>query len=211
MRFNLESQLMAQPSPAALDRLTVTNVDRSASTYSSSSLRGPRNTPQSIMDAPFSSESEPAILPAQKPTTDASSDPRQAAIPYGGSYGQTEIANASTPSAQSLPPSQTAAVTMVGFHSKLGKRAVRILDTTRALSTRAGRRFAGLVLLITLVVTSSVAMVGIGKSATAVADEVAGKSGDTTPAPSSEQTLPPQDKIYSDHLTSVDGVVVAIG
>lgn len=80
---------------------------------------------------------------------------------------------------RSLPKPRVAGVSMVGFRTNLGKRASRILDTSRVLSTQAGRLFAGITLAATLVVTTAVALFQIGQTANVSAqDPVA--TADTT-------------------------------
>ncbi len=76
-----------------------------------------------------------------------------------------EIADRSIPQAYSL------GLPMVGFRSKLGKRAIRILDTKRILSTKAGRGFAVMVMSSMLLVTSSLGLVSIGHAQTTTTSE----------------------------------------
>ncbi len=64
----------------------------------------------------------------------------------------------------SLPTTVAAGLSIVGFRSKLGKRALRILDTTRTLSTHVSPRFLAVALIAALVSVSSVAMLEIGQS-----------------------------------------------
>lgn len=65
---------------------------------------------------------------------------------------------------RTLPQPAVAGVAMVGFRSKLGSRAKRILDTTRSLSTTAGRWFATIAVVATLAATISVATICVGQS-----------------------------------------------
>ena len=69
----------------------------------------------------------------------------------------------------SLPTTVAAGLSIVGFHSKLGKRAQRILDTTRTLSTHVSPRFLAAALVAALVSVISVAMLEVGQSRAATA------------------------------------------
>ncbi len=73
---------------------------------------------------------------------------------------------------RSLPQPVPSSVSMVGFHSKLGRRAVRILDTKRRLSTRVGRLVASLSFVVAFAITTGVALVGFGRSDAANESEV---------------------------------------
>ncbi|MFO0940686.1 MAG: M56 family metallopeptidase [Pirellulales bacterium] len=77
---------------------------------------------------------------------------------------------------RSLPQPFASSVSMVGFRSKLGKRAARILDTQRRLSTRVGRLVASLAFMIAFAVTTAVALVGFGRSEPANQNEAVKES-----------------------------------
>ena len=79
---------------------------------------------------------------------------------------------------------------MVGFRSQLGYRAVRIVDTTRTLSTQVGKVFVASSLLGTLVVVLAVALIEIGQSSPVIAGQQAGKSAPSTiPTPAATPSL----------------------
>ncbi len=81
---------------------------------------------------------------------------------------------------RSLPQTHSIGVSMVGFRSKLGRRAIRIVDTTRALSTQAGKLFVAIAFLGTLVTTLGVALIEIGQSKLAVAGPQTAEAASST-------------------------------
>lgn len=81
---------------------------------------------------------------------------------------------------RSLPIASATGVSMVGFRTKLGSRAVRIMDTTRSLSTRAGRTFACVIVAATLAVTLGVALIEVGQPGGLMAIEPTSGTSDTT-------------------------------
>lgn len=76
--------------------------------------------------------------------------------------------------AEKSVPQPAMGVSMVGFRSKLGRRAHRILDTSRVLSTRTSRLFSALALVVTLVATATVGTLVVGQARAVAADDVAG-------------------------------------
>ena len=77
----------------------------------------------------------------------------------------------------SSAPIAAAGVGMVSLHSMLAKRIVRIMDTSRTLSTRAGNLLLALVLIGGLIGTAATGLVGLGpdqaqaENETSVSDE----------------------------------------
>ena len=63
---------------------------------------------------------------------------------------------------RTLPPVPSMAVGMISFRSLLARRVVRILDSSRAPSTRAGRRAVLLMLIAGLAGTSLAGLLGVG-------------------------------------------------
>ena len=104
----------------------------------------------------------------------------------------------------SLPQRQAVGVSMVGFRSQLGYRAVRIVDTTRTLSTRAGNLFVASTLLGTLVVTLAVALIEIGQSRPVIAEQQAAKS-----TPSTTSTPPATPSPVTTPTSATDSVSVS--
>ena len=101
---------------------------------------------------------------------------------------------------RSLPQAAIAGVSMVGFRSTLGRRAHRILDTTRALSTRASRRFACCAFAVTLAMTLSVGSVYLASPRIAEADGL-----NVTPSQDSPET----EKVDHDSdIVQASGVVL---
>jgi beta-lactamase regulating signal transducer with metallopeptidase domain/protocatechuate 3,4-dioxygenase beta subunit len=87
-----------------------------------------------------------------------------------------------------LPPLAPSAVGMISLRSLLARRIARILDSTRSLSTQAGRRTIAATLLAGLAGTILAGLLGVGGGARAVvaAGPEPGKSapaGDAGPAP----------------------------
>ena len=87
-----------------------------------------------------------------------------------------------------LPPLAPAGVGMISLRSLLARRIVRILDSTRSLSTRAGRRTLTATLLAGLAGTIFVGLLGVGGgSRNLLADEpkpgMSATAGDPKPAP----------------------------
>ena len=103
---------------------------------------------------------------------------------------------------RNLPQSALAGVAMVSFKSALGRRSQRILDTTRVLSTSAGRWFACLAMVATLVATAAVATIYVGQPQRVVAGEhsaaVDGDADSDTDSPSEQtesSTGPTSDRV----------------
>ena len=71
---------------------------------------------------------------------------------------------------RALPPVAPASVGMVSLRSMLAKRIVRILDTSRALSTRAGARAVALMVAIGLAGTIFAGLLGIDGNRAALAE-----------------------------------------
>lgn len=121
----------------------------------------------------------------------------------------------------SLPQTRAVGVSMVGFRSKLGRRTARILDTTRVISTQAGRRFVAVALLGALITTTGVALVEIGQAeqnTIASADEARAtnttvtdrKTDDSEVASNSDSKQPVNGEcIYSGKVTGPDGKPLA--
>ena len=87
-----------------------------------------------------------------------------------------------------LPPLAPAGVGMISLRSQLARRIARILDSTRSLSTRAGRRTLTATLLAGLAGTILAGLVGVGgESRNLLADEpkpgMSATAGDPKPAP----------------------------
>jgi beta-lactamase regulating signal transducer with metallopeptidase domain len=89
-----------------------------------------------------------------------------------------------------LPPPAPAGVGMISLRSLLARRIARILDSTRSLSTRAGRRTLTATLLAGLAATILAGLVGVGRgSRNLLADEpksarsVTGKAIETSEPP----------------------------
>jgi beta-lactamase regulating signal transducer with metallopeptidase domain len=66
--------------------------------------------------------------------------------------------------ARGLPPVAPAAVGMIALRSMLARRVVRILDSSRALSTSAGKRAAAASLTIGIAGTLVAALLGVGRA-----------------------------------------------
>ena len=112
----------------------------------------------------------------------------------------------------SQPQPYLIGVSMVGFRSKLGRRAVRILDTTRVISTRTGKWFVAFALLIALIATSGVALIEIGQATTASADEPQANNttdddGETEGGDSTAESERPDNapRTYAGIVTGPDG------
>jgi beta-lactamase regulating signal transducer with metallopeptidase domain/uncharacterized GH25 family protein len=91
---------------------------------------------------------------------------------------------------RSLPQKHAVGVSMVGFRSQLGYRAVRIVDTTRVLSTQVGKVFVASSLLGTLVVILAVGSIDIGQASPAIAGQQAGNSAPSaTPTPAATSAV----------------------
>jgi len=87
-----------------------------------------------------------------------------------------------------LPPLAPSGVGMISLRSLLARRIERILDSTRSLSTRAGRRTITATLLAGLAGTIVVSLLGVGGgSRNLLADEpkpgISATAGDPKPAP----------------------------
>ena len=126
----------------------------------------------------------------------------------------------------SLPQTRPVGVSMVGFRSKLGRRTARILDTTRVISTQAGRCFVAVAMLSALMTTTGVALVEIGQaetttisnSTTADTDDATGRNaaakyGKTADSKvdSVEETKRPHNaaRTYTGKVTDPDGKPLA--
>jgi beta-lactamase regulating signal transducer with metallopeptidase domain len=64
---------------------------------------------------------------------------------------------------RTLPPLAPSAVGMISLRSMLARRVTRILDSSRALSTRAGKRVVAATLLLGLAGTLLAGMIGVGE------------------------------------------------
>ncbi len=115
-----------------------------------------------------------------------------------------EIADRSIPQAYSL------GLSMVGFRSKLGKRALRILDTQRILSTKAGRGFAVMVISSMLLVTSSLGVVSLGHAQTAITGESPAVSTRNDATIAIEEESASQEPVASNSAKSNDVPVLQI-
>jgi beta-lactamase regulating signal transducer with metallopeptidase domain len=80
---------------------------------------------------------------------------------------------------RALPPRAPAAVGMISLRSMLARRVVRILDTSRSLSTRVGKRAVMAMLTVGLLVTLLAGLIGVGGRPAAAARTMA-DAGDTT-------------------------------
>ena len=92
-----------------------------------------------------------------------------------------------------LPPLAPAGVGMISLRSLLARRIARILDSTRALSTRAGRRTLTATVLAGLAGTILAGLLGVGSgSRNLLADEpkpgMSATAGDPKPSPFSAAT-----------------------
>jgi len=117
----------------------------------------------------------------------------------------------------SLPQTRPVGVSMVGFRSKLGRRTARILDTTRVISTQAGRSFVAVALLAALIATTGVALVEIGQAKpiiTAIADDPVAivatvndsKTDDSKVEANAESKQPANvARTYTGNVTAPDG------
>ena len=74
---------------------------------------------------------------------------------------------------RTLPPIAPACVGMVSLHSMLARRIVRLLDTSRSLSTRAGTRAVLAMLTVGLAGTLLAGLLGVGSGQSEVLAEVA--------------------------------------
>ncbi len=96
-----------------------------------------------------------------------------------------------------LPPLAPSAVGMISLRSLLARRIARILDSTRALSTRAGRRTIAATLLAGLAGTILAGLLGVGgESRNVLADE---------PKPAKPA---PSDPVKPESRITVKGLVV---
>jgi beta-lactamase regulating signal transducer with metallopeptidase domain/protocatechuate 3,4-dioxygenase beta subunit len=104
-----------------------------------------------------------------------------------------------------LPPLAPSAVGMISLRSLLARRIARILDSTRALSTRAGRRTIAATLLAGLAGTILAGLLGVGGgSRNVLADEP--ESGNA--ATSGEPRPAPADPAKPESRITVKGLVV---
>src|SRR5262249_40898233 len=90
-----------------------------------------------------------------------------------------------------LPPLAPAAVSMISLRSLLARRITRILDSTRALATRAGRRAIAATLVGGLAGTLLVGLIHVGTDrSTVFADEPKSRmpapAGGPAPTPAQE-------------------------
>ena len=65
---------------------------------------------------------------------------------------------------RTLPPAAPAGVGMIALRSMLGRRVVRILDTSRLLSTRAGKQSVAAMLILGLAGTLLAGLLGVGRA-----------------------------------------------
>src|SRR5207245_2810706 len=66
--------------------------------------------------------------------------------------------------ARTLPPMAPAAVGMIALRSMLGRRVGRILDTSRLISTRAGKQSVAAMITLGLTGTLLASLLGIGQA-----------------------------------------------
>ena len=83
---------------------------------------------------------------------------------------------------RALPPVAPAGVGMVSLRSMLARRIVRLLDTSRSLSTRAGTRAVLAMLVVGLAGTLLAGLLGVGSGENEAMAQVA----ETKPAPNGE-------------------------
>ena len=81
---------------------------------------------------------------------------------------------------RALPPAAPAGVGMIALRSMLARRIVRLLDTSRSLSTRAGTRAVLAMLIVGLAGTLFAGLLGVGSGENEAIAQVA----ETKPAPS---------------------------
>ena len=87
---------------------------------------------------------------------------------------------------RSLPPMAPASVGMVSLRSLLARRVIRILDTSRAISTRAGTRAVVVMVAVGLALTLLAGLLGINERQTAEAS-TADIVSDTGPDPTGKK------------------------
>jgi beta-lactamase regulating signal transducer with metallopeptidase domain len=97
---------------------------------------------------------------------------------------------------RALPPSAPASVGMISFRSMLARRIVRILDTSRALSTRAGTRAVLAMLICGLAGTVLAGLLGV---------EGRGKANAQTAAEADDTQIGPADKTIRGQVVGPDG------
>ncbi len=114
---------------------------------------------------------------------------------------------------RTLPPLAASGVGMISLRSLLGRRIARILDPSRTLSTRAGRRAIAVSLLAGVVGTLLAGLVGVGNGhREARGDEPKtekpGKAGDSGPN-SSNSAASPGRKTVKGRVVDPDGHPIA--
>jgi beta-lactamase regulating signal transducer with metallopeptidase domain/protocatechuate 3,4-dioxygenase beta subunit len=109
-----------------------------------------------------------------------------------------------------LPPLAPSGVGMVSLRSLLARRIARILDSTRTLSTQAGRRAIAATLLAGLAGTLLVGSLGVGGgSRTALGDETT-STADQASSPTAEKTPESADRVtVNGRVVDPDGRPVA--
>jgi len=101
---------------------------------------------------------------------------------------------------RALPPVAPASVGMISLRSMLARRIVRILDTSRSLSTRAGTRAVLAMLAVGLTLTTFASLLGIDGRRPAMA-RMSAEAGDPKPDPA--------DKTIRGQVVGPDGKPVA--
>jgi beta-lactamase regulating signal transducer with metallopeptidase domain/protocatechuate 3,4-dioxygenase beta subunit len=104
-----------------------------------------------------------------------------------------------------LPPLAPSAVGIISLRSLLARRIARILDSTRALSTRAGRRTIAATLLAGLAATILAGLLGVGGGSR---DVLADEPGSAKAATAHEPGPAPADPVEPESRITVKGLVV---
>jgi len=119
---------------------------------------------------------------------------------------------------RTLPPVAATAVGMVSLRSLLARRVVRILDSSRSISTRAGTRAVGLMLAAGLAGTMLAGLLGVGGPRRQALAQGSPKVEDAKPAPKEDtirgQVVGPDGKPFPGatviasvaHMSAPDGV-----
>jgi beta-lactamase regulating signal transducer with metallopeptidase domain len=82
---------------------------------------------------------------------------------------------------RALPPTAAAGVGMVSLRSMLARRIVRILDSSRLLSTRAGTRAVAAMVIVGFTGTLLAGLIGVGGGQRKAEAQTAPKGGDSEP------------------------------
>ncbi len=105
---------------------------------------------------------------------------------------------------RALPPVAPASVGMVSLRSMLARRIVRILDTSRSLSTQAGTRAVLAMLAVGLLLTICACLLGVDGKSAAEARTTA-EAGDPTPDPAGKTI---RGQVVGPHGKPVTGAMV---